>query len=120
MTQPGQSLLAEVFLLQAVGQTGPRSSFVRCWLTSVNLSFPFSKAGACACELSCFSRVQLCVAPCTVARKAPLSTGFSGQEYRSVLPFPSQQIFPYQDRTHLHHWQADSLLMSHQGSPKQE
>ena len=45
MTQPRQSLLAEVFLLQAVGQTGPRSSFVRCWLTSVNLSFPFSKEG---------------------------------------------------------------------------
>ena len=68
MTQPRQSLLAEVFFLQAVGQTGPRSSFVCCWLTSVNLSFPFSKAGACACVLSCFSHVQLCVTPWTVAR----------------------------------------------------
>jgi len=29
------------------------------------------------------------VTPCTVADQAPLSTGFSRQEYGSGLPFPS-------------------------------
>ena len=41
------------------------------------------------CMLSCFSRVQLCVTPWTTAHQAPLSTGFSRQEYWSGLPFPS-------------------------------
>ena len=36
-------------------------------------------------SLSC---VQLCVTPWTVAHKAPLSMGFSRQEYWSVFPFP--------------------------------
>ena len=39
--------------------------------------------------LSCFSRVRLWVTLWTVAHQAPLSTGFSRQEYRSGLPFPS-------------------------------
>ena len=38
--------------------------------------------------LSCFSRVRLFVTPWTVARQAPLSTGFSRQEYWSGLPCP--------------------------------
>ena len=33
--------------------------------------------------------VQLFVTPWTVAHWSPLSLGFSGQEYWSVLPFPS-------------------------------
>ena len=36
--------------------------------------------------LSCFSCVQLSVTPWTVACKAPLSMGFSRQEYWSGLP----------------------------------
>ena len=40
------------------------------------------------CALSCFSRVQLCATPRTGAHQAPLSTGFSSQEYWSGLPFP--------------------------------
>ena len=39
--------------------------------------------------LSRFSRVQLCAAPQTAAHQAPLSLGFSRQEYWSGLPFPS-------------------------------
>ena len=39
--------------------------------------------------LSRFSRVQLCATPETAAHQAPLSTGFSSQEYWSGLPFPS-------------------------------
>ena len=40
------------------------------------------------------SRVWLLVTPCTVARQAPLSMGFSRQEYWSGLPFPSPGDFP--------------------------
>ena len=40
--------------------------------------------------LSRFSRVRLCVTPWTAAHQAPLSIGFSRQEYWSGLPFPSQ------------------------------
>ena len=36
------------------------------------------------CTLSPFSRVRLFATPWTVARQAPLSIGFSRQEYRSV------------------------------------
>ena len=35
------------------------------------------------------SRVRLFATPWTVARQAPLSMGFSRQEYWSGLPFPS-------------------------------
>ena len=42
-----------------------------------------------ACMLSRLSHVQLCVTPWTAAHQAPLSTGFSRQEYWSGLPFPS-------------------------------
>ena len=39
--------------------------------------------------LSCFSRVQLCTTPETVAHQAPPSLRFSRQEHWSGLPFPS-------------------------------
>ena len=39
-----------------------------------------------ACMLSCFSRVQLCATLWTVDCQAPLSMGFSRQEYWSGLP----------------------------------
>ena len=42
-----------------------------------------------ACMLRGFSRVQLFATPWTVACQAPLSMGFSMQEYWSGLPFPS-------------------------------
>ena len=38
--------------------------------------------------LSCFSHVRLFVTPWTVAHQAPLSMGFSRQEYWSGLPCP--------------------------------
>ena len=40
------------------------------------------------CMLSCFSRVWLFVTLWTVVFQAPLSMGFSRQEYWSGLPFP--------------------------------
>ena len=39
--------------------------------------------------LSRVSRVRLCATPQMVAHQAPLSLGFSRQEYWSGLPFPS-------------------------------
>ena len=44
--------------------------------------------------LSCFSRVQLFATLWTVARQAPLSTGFSRQEWCSGLTFPSPGDLP--------------------------
>ena len=38
--------------------------------------------------LSCFHHFRLCATPWTVACQAPLSMGFSRQEYWSRLPFP--------------------------------
>ena len=48
----------------------------------------------CACLLSHFSRVRLFATPWTVARQAPLSMGFSRQEYWSGLPCPPQGDLP--------------------------
>ena len=45
--------------------------------------------------LNHFSRVQLSVTPWTMARQAPLSMGFSRQEHRSGLPFPSPGDLPH-------------------------
>ena len=45
----------------------------------------------CVCVLS---HVQLFVTPQTVAYQAPLSMGFSRQEYWSGLPFPSPEDLP--------------------------
>ena len=45
--------------------------------------------------LSCFSHVQLIATLWTVAHWAPLSMGFSRQEYWSGLLFPSPGDLPY-------------------------
>ena len=65
--------------------------------------------------LSC---VRLFATTWTVARQAPLSMGLSRREYSSGLPFPSPVDLPDPDvNPCLLHWQADSLPLSHQGSP---
>ena len=45
-------------------------------------------------EVKSLSRVQLFVTPGTVAYQAPLSMGFSRQEYWSGLPFLSPGYLP--------------------------
>ena len=76
---------------------------------------------ACACMLSHFSRVRFFVTLWTVACQAPLSMGFSRQEYWSGWPclppgdLPDLGIKPASPAAPL--LQADSLPMSHQGSP---
>ena len=44
----------------------------------------------CVCMLN---RVQLFVTPWIAAHQAPLSMGFSSQEYWSELPFPPAEYF---------------------------
>ena len=46
------------------------------------------------CMLSCFSHVWLFATLWTVARQAPLSMGFSRQEYWSALPCPPPGDLP--------------------------
>ena len=46
------------------------------------------------CVLSCFSHVRLFGTPWTVACQAPLSMGFSRQEYWSGLPCPPPRDLP--------------------------
>src|SRR5574339_157875 len=46
------------------------------------------------CMLSCFSPVQLFATLWTVARQAPLSMGFSRQEYQNGLPCPPPGDLP--------------------------
>ena len=71
--------------------------------------------------LSHFSHVRLFVTPGTIAHQAPLSMGFSRQEYWRGLPFPSPgdlpdpEIKPPSPVTPK--LQGDSLPLSRQGSP---
>ena len=46
-------------------------------------------------EVKSLSRIRLFATPWTVAYQAPLSMGFSRQEYWSGLPFPSPGDLPY-------------------------
>ena len=62
------------------------------------------------------SHVQLFVTTWTLAHQAPLSMGFSRQEYWSGLPFPSPGDLPDPIlNLNLLHWQVDSLSLSHPG-----
>ena len=62
-------------------------------------------------KVKSFSRVRLFVTPWTVAYQAPLSMGFSRQEYWSGLPFPSPGDIP---KSGIEPWspalQADALI----------
>ena len=54
----------------------------------------------------------------TVVHQAPLSMGFPGKNTGAVCHFLLWGIFPTQgSNLQLLHWQADSLPLSHQGSP---
>ena len=59
--------------------------------TEENKISSLKNISACVCMLSC---IQLFAAPRTVAHQAPLSIGFSRQEYWSGLPFPSLGHLP--------------------------
>ena len=61
---------------------GPESLHCRCIQTTLKV------------KVKSLSRVRLFATPWTVARQAPLSVGFSRQEYWSWLPFPSPGDLP--------------------------
>ena len=63
--------------------------------------------------------IQLFVTPWTVARQAPLSMGFSRQEYWSGLPFPSPGDLPNPGiEPGSPALQADALSSEPPGKPK--
>ena len=85
-----------------------------------HLSWYLAHCGMCVCMLSCFSSVQLCD-PWTGDSQSSLSMGFSRGEYWSGLPrtslgdFPDPGTEPAPPASLA--LQADSLLLSHKGSP---
>ena len=73
--------------------------------------------GPCACVLSRFRPVRLCVTLWTAACQASLSMGFSRQEYWNG--FFSLSVFPTQGSIlhllHIRHWQTGSLPLGPSG-----
>ena len=65
----------------------------------------------CSCLLAKSCPALFCMTPWTVAHQAPLSMGFFSQEYCSGFPLLQGS------NSLLLRWQADSLPLSHQGSP---
>ena len=65
--------------------------------------------------VSSLRHIQLFSTPQTVACQAPLSMGFPREAYWSGLPFFSPGDLPNPGSDPV--WQADSLPLSHQGSP---
>ena len=62
---------------------------------------------------------QTLATPLTVAFQAPLSMGFSREEYWSGLPFPSPEVFPTQESNlGLLHCRQILHQQSYKGSPK--
>ena len=69
-------------------------------------------------KVKSLSRVRLFETPWTVAHQAPLSMGFSRQEYWSGLPFPSPGDLPYPGIEHRSPaLQADALTSEPPGKP---
>ena len=72
-------------------------------------------------KMKSLSRVWLFATPWTVAHQAPLSMGFSRQEYWSGLPFPSPGDLPAPGiDAGLWHCRQMLYPLSHQGSPNRK
>ena len=54
----------------------------------------------------------------TAVHQAPLSMGFSRQEYWSGLPCPPPESLSTRDQTHISYWQAGSLPLAPPGMPQ--
>ena len=105
---------------------GAITSHMNIPLKSCLFIFFKSKSVACIVHMPrCFSRVLFFATSWTVAHQAPLSVGFSRQEYQSRLPFPSLGNLPNLvtepvshitciDRWvlyHQHHWEAEFFFL---------
>ena len=74
-----------------------------------------------ACMLRCFSHVQLYAMLWTIAHQAPLSMGFSRQEYWSGVSFPFPGDLPDSEvKPRSPALQADSLPLVTPGKSLQE
>ena len=72
----------------------------------------------CVCVRACSVASDSFTTAWTIARQASLSMGFFRQEYQSGLPFPSPRDPPNPRTERLSPaLQADSLPLSHWGSP---
>ena len=84
----------------------------------------FQKMKASNNVLSCLSHVWLFETPWTVACQAPLSMGFSRQEYWGVFPGPPPGDLPHPgikpESLCLLHWQMGSLPLAPPGEPLKE
>ena len=91
--EKGGSLICEV-------ETSPKAEYEHSWIflywkLTLKVHFSFWLWFACLCRvLSRFSLVGLFVTPRTVAHQAPLSMGFSRQEYWSGLSCPPPGDLP--------------------------
>ena len=72
------------------------SVFLLCMYHSSSFSFPslLPRLRFLLCACCCFTHVRLFATLWTVARQAPLSMGFSRQEYCSGLPCPAPGDLP--------------------------
>ena len=90
-------------------------------LQAFNLLIGSTPDSACVCGLCHFSCVCLFATPWTVARHAPLSMGFSRQEYWSGLPCPPPRDLPDPGIEPISPasptLQVDSLLIEPPGQP---
>ena len=73
------------------------STFLHNWLWSKSLTYiivilHIDNSVLLLLLLIHFNRVRLCVTPYMAAPQAPLSLGFSRQDYWSGLPFPSPMV----------------------------
>ena len=88
------------------------------WKTMENIANTHLLLTFVSLVLSCFPHVQLFVTPQTAACQAPLSMGFSRQEYWSGLLCPPPGDLPNPGlNPRLLHWQVDSLPLAPPGRP---
>ena len=66
-----------------------KNKSIKKWAKELESSSNMMCMCVCVCVCESLSPVQLFATPWTVACQAPLSTGFTRQEYWSGLPFPS-------------------------------
>ena len=96
----------------------PELSFTRAGVCCVSriAVFPRPRAASHMTDPSARMLSHLTLAtPWTAAHRAPLSMGFSRQEYRSRLPFPLPGDLPNLHLLCLLHLQADSFTTEPQG-----
>ena len=82
---------------------------------------PQKACNSVAKRLTCSVTIRPFVIAWTRAHQAPLSMGFSRQEYWSGLPCPPPGDPPDLGlNLHVLHWEVVSLPLSHQASPQRE